>query len=267
MFDEVNRVRERRRERMERIRTQTRDSLAPFVDDWKDPVDTDPDPFSGSFSDSHPFSSRHNRNGLNPSPTQEKWSMQIAVSLLLIGFAYVLFHSSLLPASWKNQAREVMTRDFNFSGAAEWYEARFGSLPTLLPSLSGTKAVPAAAPKTGEVWMWPATWRVVKPYDPKSTKVVLSTEGDGSVTMGETGWVTYVGDKPGYGQTVVVRLTKGREIWFGNLEQIHVSEDDFLEPGQVIGISRGVNEQARHLYLGMLVQEKPVDPLEVISFE
>ncbi|USG64128.1 M23 family metallopeptidase [Brevibacillus ruminantium] len=259
MFEEVNRVKERRRERMDRLRTQPRDSFAPFVDDWKDPIDDDLDVF--------PLSSQANRERMSPSPPQEKWSMQIAASLLLIGLAYLLFQSSLLPSSWQIQAREVMTRDFNFSGAANWYTARFGSLPTLLPSMTGSNAVPAATPKVANAWKWPTAWRVVKPFDPQNTKVVLSTEGEGAVVMGEPGWVTYIGDKPGYGKTVVVRLTKGRELWFGNMDQVKVTVDEFLAQGQVIGVPRLFQENSRHLYLGMFVQEKPDNPLEVISFE
>jgi stage IV sporulation protein FA len=259
MFDKVDGVKERRRERVERIRTQSRDSFAPFVDDWKDPIETDSDLF--------PTSSRGEKGSFPSLPPQEKWSMQIVASLLLIGLAYVLFQSSLLPSSWKNQARDVMTRDFNFSGVAGWYEARFGSLPTLLPSLSGTKAVPASTPQTLNVWKWSADWRVAKPFDPKSTKVILSTEGDGNVVMGETGWVTFIGDKPGYGKTVVVRLAKGRELWFGNMETVQVAVDDFLGAGQVVGVPRAVNETVRHLYVGLQVQEQPSNPLEVITFE
>ncbi|MEJ8545729.1 peptidoglycan DD-metalloendopeptidase family protein [Brevibacillus borstelensis] len=263
MFDKTDGIKERRRERVERIRTQSRDSFAPFVDDWKDPIDTDTDP------ELFPMTSRGEKGSYPSLPPQEKWSMQIAASLLLIGLAYVLFQSSLVPSSWKNQAREVMTRDFNFTGVANWYEARFGSLPTLLPSLSGTKAVPASTPETLPVWKWSADWKVAKPFDPKSTKVVLSTstEGDGAVVMGETGWVTFVGDKPGYGKTVVVRLSKGRELWFGNMETVQVAVDDFLGPGQVVGVPRAVNEAVRHLYVGMQVKEQPRNPLEVITFE
>lgn len=258
MFDEVERVKERRRERLERIRLQSRDSFSPFVDDWKDPIHTDIDPF--------PFPLREDDSSHTP-PTHEKWGVQILVSLLLIGMAYVLFQTSLIPTAWTNSAREVMTRDFNFSGVASWYEARFGSLPTLLPSLSDSKSVPASSGSSAPSWKLPATWKVVKPYEPTSAKVVLQTGMQDAVVIGETGWVTFVGEKPGYGTTVIVRLTKDREVWIGNLENIKVTKDEVLEPGQAIGIARSVNDTSRYLYLGVKSKEQFVNPLDVIPFE
>lgn len=259
MFREVDRVKERRRERLERIRLQSRDSFSPFVDDWKDPIDPTPEPYAFSLRDDDTVNSRH---------PHEKWGIQILASILLVGAAYVLFQTSLIPVTWKNSAREVMTRDFNFSGVADWYEARFGSLPTLLPSLNGPTAVPAAgSSKVAAGWKLPASWRIVKNFEPKSAKVVLDTGIGGQVLIGETGWVTFVGEKPGYGTTVIVRLTKGREVWLGNLDNVKVAKDDVLQAGQEIGTARAVNQTSRHLYLGVKQEEQFVNPLDVIPFE
>lgn len=258
MFREVERVKERRRERMERIRLQqSRDSYAPFVDDWKDPIHTDEELFSLSGHENQPGT---------PSPSHEKWGLQVLASILLIGIAYVVFQTSLIPAGWKHSAREVMTRDFNFSGVADWYEARFGSLPTLLPSAPGT-AVPVNTKGEESVWKLPSSWKVVKMYEPSNGKVVLAMGRAEQVTIGETGWVTYVGEKPGYGMTVVVRLTKEREIWFGNLDGINVTKDEVLQAGHTIGTAKSASETSRHLYLGVREQEQFVNPLDVIDFE
>lgn len=261
MFREVDRVKERRRERLERIRMQPRDSFSPFVDDWKDPIEPTAEPFA--------FSLKEEEDPVNHRHSHETWGLQILASVLLVGAAYLLFQTSLIPATWKNSAREVMTRDFNFSGVADWYEARFGSLPTLLPSLHGPNAVPAAGTTTKQVdaWKLPANWKVVKSFEPKSAKVVLTTALDDQVTIGETGWVTYVGEKQGYGTTVVVRLTKDREVWFGNLERVAVAKDDVLQAGQEIGVARAVNNSSRHLYLGVKQEDQFVNPLDVIPFE
>lgn len=200
-------------------------------------------------------------------PSNEKWGIQIFASVLLVGMAYLLFQTSLIPATWKDSAREVMTRDFNFSGVADWYEARFGSLPTLLPSLTAPKAVPAVTESEASVWKLPATWKVVKAFDPQSAKVVLTTGNQEQIKIGETGWVAFVGEKPGFGTTVVVRLTKGREVWFGNLDSIKVTKDEVLQAGQVVGTARAVDGISRHLYLGLKSQEQFVNPLDVIPFE
>lgn len=258
MFDEVDRVKERRRERMERLRTQTRDSYSPFVDDWKDSLELQ----TGAF----PFSQQREDQAFPSLPPKEKLGIQLFVSILLVGMAHLLFHTSVVPASLKESARELMTRDFNFEGAAAWYEARFGKLPTVLPALSTTnKAVPASTAKgtTG----WQTSWKMVKPFEPTNAKIVVNTGIDGQVTIGETGWVTFVGEKPGFGSTVIVRLTKGREVWYGNMEQVQVAVNEWLQPGQVVGMARKVNDTSRYLYVGMKQGEQFINPLEVISLD
>jgi stage IV sporulation protein FA len=258
MFEEVDRVKERRRERMQRIRTETRDSYMPFVDDWKDPIEL--------RSDSFPLASGTDgeRGGM---PPQEKLGLQVFASVLLVGLSFLLFHSSFVPAAWKESAREVMTRDFNFAGVAAWYEQKFGEIPTFLPALSTKKAVPASTSGATTKWKLPASWRVVKTFEPNNAKVVFNTGPNGEVTIGEVGWVTYIGEKPGFGNTVVVRLKKGREVWFGNLERVNVARDDFLQPGQVVGMARAVSETSRYLYMGMKENDTFINPLDVISFE
>jgi stage IV sporulation protein FA len=258
MFKEVERVKERRRERLERIRAETRDGYMPFVDDWKDSMELHSDPFS--------FTSRRDgeRGGM---PPQEKLGIQVFASVLLVGIAFGLFHTSFVPAAWKESARQIMTRDFNFEGAIAWYEQKFGKIPAILPALSSKQAEPANASAGTTEWRLPASWRVVKTFEPNNAKVVFNTGADGQVTIGETGWVTYVGEKPGFGNTVVIRLKKEREVWFGNLEQVNVARDDFLRPGQVVGMARAVSETSRYLYMGMKEKETFINPLDVIPFE
>lgn len=258
MFD-GERIKERRRERVERIRLQqSRDSYTPFVDDWKDPIDPHEELFSFSSRDEH---------GYEPKTVNEKWGIQIFASLLLVGMAYLVFQTALIPASWKDSAREVMTRDFNFAGVSDWYEANIGTIPTFLPPLSTPQVVPASTEGKAQVWKLPSHWKVAKSYNPESAKVVLTTGFSDQVKIGEMGWVTFIGEKPGYGTTVVVRLTQGREVWFGNLDGVMVSKDEVLQPGQVVGTARAVNQTSRHLYLGMSVNEEFVNPLDVIPFE
>ncbi|RNB54403.1 M23 family metallopeptidase [Brevibacillus gelatini] len=259
MFGGTNRVKERRRERLERIRTQSRDSFSPYVDDWKDPIEVEPEPFG--------FSLKENNEGMQP-PSHEKWGLQVFASVLLLGVAYLLFQTSLIPASWKDSAREVMTRDFNFAGVAAWYEARFGPIPTMLPQVPGPSAVSATSTaKDAAVWRLPANWKVVKAYEASDAKVVLDTGVGEQVKIGEMGWVSYVGEQPGFGTTVIVRLTKGREVWLGNLDSVGVAKDEVLSPGQVIGTAQVVNGTERHLYFAAKTDDQFVDPLEVIPFE
>jgi stage IV sporulation protein FA len=261
MFQEVERVKERRRERLERIRTQARDSLAPYVNDWKD------DELLASSSS--PSSLRHDSELLPTMPPQEKLGLQTFFSLLLIGIAYLLFQSGIsLPLSWKAAAREAMTRDFNFAGAADWYEARFGTLPSVLPALSEKKSAVPVTAENQAAWQFPAAWKVVKSFDPASPRVVMDTGEDGKIVhTGGTGWVTFVGEKPGLGLTVTVRFPKANELWFGNLQEAFVEENDVLYKGDAIGLAKAYGQSSHHVIVAWKEKEKFVNPLEVIALD
>lgn len=261
MFEEVERVKERRRERLERIRTQARDSLAPYVNDWKD------DELFASSSATSPL--RHNSELLPTLPPQEKLGIQTFFSLLLIGIGYLIFQSGVsLPVSWKEGAREVMTRDFNFEAAADWYQARFGTIPSVLPALSEKKS---AVPVTGEnqpIWQFPDNWRIIKSFDPASPRVVMDMGEDGEIVhTGGTGWVTFVGEKPGLGLTVTVRFPKANELWFGNLQEAFVKENDVLYEGDAIGLAKASGQASHHVIVAWKEKEKFVNPLEVMALD
>lgn len=259
MFDEVERVRERRRQRLQQIRMQTRDSLPPFVYELNDPPEE-------PYSVAPVFGRRQPRYGDGPQ-TSMVLGLQVTCALLLIGAAFLLFRTSLpFPVSWKETAREIMTRDFNFAGVAAWYESRFGSTPSVLPALTDTQTSDPAF-RAPSVWQLPHEWRLVKPYDPASAKLVIDVGEAGRVVNGETGWVTFVGEKPGFGMTVVVQLASQREAWYGNLETVNVRVNDWLNPGDQLGKARTFTGSNRYLYLALREKEQFVDPLDVISLE
>ncbi|WP_176560239.1 M23 family metallopeptidase [Brevibacillus dissolubilis] len=264
MFNEIDRIRERRRERKEQIILQTRDSFPPFMDELHDPIE---DRYTPATYDDF-FRSGKKQQPVRP--PQEVLGIQVFFSLVLVGVAYVMFQTQVaVPEPWKQTARDVLTRDFNFQGVADWYEARFGTAPTVLPVLSEKKTtVPATtvAP-VPEKWQTPAEWKLVKAYDPQSAKMVVDTGLQGQVITGEDGWVIAVEEKPGFGLTVVVQYASGREIWFGNLESTNRQANDWLKQGDTIGLAKVFQENARYLFLAMKQNGKPQNPADVVALD
>ncbi|GAA4705168.1 M23 family metallopeptidase [Brevibacillus fulvus] len=259
MFDEIERVKERRRERLERIRHQSRESMASFEEEWNHSIG---DPYiAGAYLDT----TANKDEQLNRLPPQRRFGLQLFFSALLIGIAYLLFQTSLsFPDAWKETAYQVMTRDFNFSGVSKWYQARFGQLPTILPAFSPEKnALPVSTAPNLQDWQLPNSWKLVKPFEPNNPKVVMDVGATGEVVNSGTSWVAFVGEKPGYGKTVVLRLSKGREVWLGNMETVKVAENDFLKAGDVIGIAQTFDQASRYVFVTMKQQEHYVDPLDV----
>lgn len=263
MFDEVERVKERRRERVEQIRLRTRDSLPPYYNEIHDPID---DPYPSARIQTAAYRENTPPSTFQP---QQILSLQVFFSVLLVGFAYLLFQSQMpFPSSWRTTGQEVMNRDFNFEAVAVWYESRFGQIPTVLPVLTPHKgSVPAATSTQIPAWTIPKDWTIVKKYAPASSRIVVDVGETGHVLNQETGIVTFVGEKSGYNQTVVVQLAGGREVWYGNLEASQVQVNDYLKKGELIGTAKKFSPTSRYLYVAMKKKDVFIDPMEVISID
>ncbi|WP_019120146.1 M23 family metallopeptidase [Brevibacillus massiliensis] len=256
MFGEVDRVKERRHERMERIRLQMRDSLPPYLHELSDPAE---EPFTAGPAE---FRSRKEM------PPRERFSIQVAVSLLLMGVAFVIFKTSLpLPETWKTAARDVMQRDFNFEGSAAWLQSKLGLSPSVLPALQSSKTAAAPTPAKVALWQMPHEWRLVKPFDPTSVHVVFDLGSESDVINKEPGWVTFIGEKSGMGETVIVQYGRGREVWYGNFAQVHVAVNDWVKQGDLLGAIKTVDESSSYLFVALKERDTFVNPLDVIAVD
>ena len=65
--------------------------------------------------------------------------------------------------------------------------------------------------------------------------VSLSVTDDYLVPSQLGGIVVFVGEKEGYGKTVVVQQYNGIDLWYGNMENINVELYDYIEKGSLIG--------------------------------
>lgn len=266
MFQKVDRVKERRRERIDSIRMQMRDGMPPFLNELNDPID---ESYSGYRPSTFP-NLQEDDEPPNRMPPQDRLGLQTFGALLLIGLAYLLFQSNVgLPSGWRETAKEVMTRDYNFQAVGQWYESTFGQLPSVLPAFAGKdSAVPAQSSLQREKWSVPREWKVVQPFDSASGRIVVDVGAVGKVYNAQNGWVTFVGDKPGLGLTVVIQYANQREAWFTNLEQTGIHVNDWVYPGDPLGVAKpDERNQSRQLVLLIKEREKFIDPLDVIPIE
>lgn len=49
------------------------------------------------------------------------------------------------------------------------------------------------------------------------------------------GIVVFVGEKEGYGNTIIVQQSNGTDAWYGNMEKVNVKVYDYIEKDKVIG--------------------------------
>ena len=49
------------------------------------------------------------------------------------------------------------------------------------------------------------------------------------------GIVVFIGEKEGYGNTVIVQQSNGTDAWYGNIKKVDVKLYDYLEKGEALG--------------------------------
>lgn len=53
----------------------------------------------------------------------------------------------------------------------------------------------------------------------------------------EAGLVVFIGDKEGYGKTIIIEQENGIEVWYGNMENISIELYDYVNKGMYLGNS------------------------------
>lgn len=84
--------------------------------------------------------------------------------------------------------------------------------------------------------------------------VVLGVEKAYLVPVLESGIVVFIGEKEGYGKTVIVQQTNGIDVWYGNVDSLNVKIYDYIEGGSLLGET--IDEK---LYLVFKKEGKVID--------
>lgn len=65
--------------------------------------------------------------------------------------------------------------------------------------------------------------------------VKLTVSENYNVNLLESGIVVYIGEKEGYGNTIIIQQSNGIDAWYGNIENVDVKIYDYIEKGTIIG--------------------------------
>lgn len=72
------------------------------------------------------------------------------------------------------------------------------------------------------------------------------------VKLKDSGIITYIGEKEGYGNTIIVQQSNGYYAWYGNINE-EVKLYDYIEAGESIGKSK-----EDYYYYVLLKDDKPI---------
>lgn len=125
---------------------------------------------------------------------------------------------------WKTKFyKEVYTRNFSFAKLNQLYQNYFG------------KPIPFQ-----ELIQKPITtvFNESLTYQEKSMYrdgVKLIVDKNYLVPNQESGMVVFIGEKEGYGKTVIIQGMSGVDTWYGNLGDVNVKLYDYVKEGELVG--------------------------------
>lgn len=256
-------IKRRREERVRLLRKKMEDTYSSYFFDAQE----------GEQGDSHPYySALDEEDHWYTPPAKEKkktgntWFIRVLVSLFLLSGAYFITTSQIPQTQpYKDILYEVLTRSYNFTAMANWYEEKFGALPAILPSIGplADEAQPVLQQGKNSLLKGPATG-VLKVMDPPEKGVYIQSM-DFHVKAIDNGKVIFVGEKEGMGKTVVIQHSKGLESWYAGFDTYSVSLNDWVEVQQTLGKASETSDQG--IYFAIKKDGKFVDPRSVVQFE
>ena len=113
----------------------------------------------------------------------------------------------------------VFKESLPFVKIKNWYEDLFGEV---IPKEESSKTV----------FKGKLVYKDISDYQDGSK---LTVESHSLINNLSSGVVVYVGQKEGYGNTVIVQGVDGADIWYGNLTNVSVKLYDYLEKETVLG--------------------------------
>lgn len=201
------------------------------------------------------------------SKKRARFLTQTVFAGLLFLFTYIVFQGESSTARGTQAfITEVMERDFNFEGVAEWYEANLGDIPAIIPTFSRNNKIPTIREHQlrAEEWSSPVQGRVMERYREDHPYLTLHVDEPGVKASAE-GLVIYAGEKEGWGTCVVLRHPGNVETWYGPLTGVRVSQSDWVQARDFLGEAAG--DRQGTVRFGVKRDGQFIDPVDVIGIE
>lgn len=122
-----------------------------------------------------------------------------------------------------NFYKYIYTENISFASINNWYTSKFGS-PLPFSSFFKDETIPVFN-------------ETIKYKDANKYKdgVALTVDYQYLVPALDSGIVIFIGEKEGYGKTVIVQQENGVDVWYSNINEINVKLYDYIKKGSLIG--------------------------------
>lgn len=171
------------------------------------------------------------KNKKKVKPIKYNWTIFKFVNQFCITAILTLLTLIILKSNSKLKQgfyKHVYEDNFSFSEVNELYKKYFGSSIPFKDFFVSTKPV----------------------FNEKLTYTEASVYMDGvRLTVSDkylvpnqlSGLVVFIGEKEGYGNTVIIQQANGIDLWYGNIEDVNVKLYDYVEQGDLIGNTKDTN--------------------------
>lgn len=125
-----------------------------------------------------------------------------------------------------NIIKYVYEDNFEFTKLRSIYEKYFGKI----------LSVDKIAPTDEKVFNEKISYNKSNVY---KDGVVLSVDENYMVPTIESGIVVFIGEKEGYGNTVIIEQVNGIDVWYSNINTTNIKMYDYIEKGKLLGEVQG----------------------------
>lgn len=165
-------------------------------------------------------------------------------------FVIILTVITLIVLKGNTRFRELFYKyvydtNISFAQINNWYQSKFGSPIPFDEYINDTESVFEETLKYSEASIY-------------KDGVKLTVDYNYLVPALDSGIVIFVGEKEGYGNTVIIEQENGVDVWYSGLSEINLSLYDYIKEGSLIG------EANETLYLVFIKDGEVVDYKEYI---
>ena len=161
---------------------------------------------------------------------------------------------------------KTMETEFQFAAVSGWYEERFGKPLALLPLK--TESEEKEPMKTDWQYALPASGKILEDFGDNGERITIETGNGSAVEAIDKGLVLFVGQKEGFGRTIIIQHGDKSETWYGNLDSLDVSVYEYIEAGTRLGTASAAADGEKGMfYFAVRKGDDFIDPIEVIKFE
>lgn len=142
----------------------------------------------------------------------------ICVILMLSGLIFLKYDENA-----KNKVYNFLyEKNINFASINKWYQNHFGDI---------TPFQNLVKDKTKLVFNENLVYKDASIY---KEGVKLNVSESYLVPVIESGIVIFVGNKDDYGKTVIIKQVDGKDVWYGNVDNLNVSLYDYVSKGEYL---------------------------------